>query len=111
MAFGDGSSDGTMVSLTAANGSRCFGVALVFNESGLTTLRTEVSRFRGCGGFSLGEAAFLSSSLEFLSDFLLVSFLRMKVLRFKVGRVPCITRWWYECHSFDPLIIAVVPGW
>lgn len=35
----------------------------------------------------------------------------MKVLRFKVGRVPCITRWWYECHSFDPLIIAVVPGW
>ena len=35
----------------------------------------------------------------------------MKVLRFKVGRVPCITRWWYECHSFDPLIIAVVPEW
>jgi hypothetical protein len=55
MAFGDGSSDGTMVSLTAANGSRCFGVALVFNESGLTTLRTEVSRFRGCGGFLWGR--------------------------------------------------------
>ncbi len=44
-----------MVSLTAANGSRCFGVALVFNESGLTTLRTEVSRFRGCGGFLWGR--------------------------------------------------------
>ena len=28
MAFGDGSSDGTMVSLTAATGSRCFGYVL-----------------------------------------------------------------------------------
>ena len=100
-----------MVSLTAANGSRCFGVALVFNESGLTAIRTEGFKISGLWWFSLGEAAFLSSSLEFLSDFLLVSFLRMKVLRFKVGRVPCITRWWYECHSFDPLIIAAVPGW
>ena len=47
MAFGDGSSDGTMVSLTAANGSRCFGVALVFNESGLTALRTEGFKISG----------------------------------------------------------------
>ena len=40
-----------------------------FKKSGLTALRIDVSRFQGLWWFSLREAAFLSSSLEFFVDF------------------------------------------
>lgn len=44
---------------------RCTG----FNESGLTALRTEGFKISGLWWFSLVEAAFLSSSLEFFIGF------------------------------------------
>ena len=62
----DGSSNGTMVSLTAATGSRCFGyVSPAFKGWGNGAISLIFKGMLGLWWFSLEEASFLLSLLEF----------------------------------------------